>query len=243
MTKKVVQFKQVSKDYGQQVVLSDVDLVVQHGEFLGLVGVNGAGKTTMIKCLLDFTRANGGTIEIFETDSTKIAARQKLAYLPEKFIAPYYLTGKEFLEYMLHLHGTPYSQEKVVEMAGVLDLDVAVLDKEARKYSKGMSQKLGLAACLLSNKDLLIMDEPMSGLDPRARAYLKEHLMELKQQNKTLLFSTHLLNDVEKLCDNVAILHEGHIRFFGSPAECCDHFKSANFEQAYLQCVGAGEIQ
>ncbi len=101
-----------------------------------------------------------------------------------------------------------------------------------------MAQKLGLIACLLSNKQLLLFDEPMSGLDPRARAYLKQYLLELKQKGKTLFFSTHLLVDVEALCDRVAILHQGEIRFIGTPEECCNHYEREDLEQAYLACVG-----
>lgn len=237
MSNPVIQFKDVSKRYARQTVLSSVTLDVYEGETLGLVGVNGAGKTTMIKCLLDFTRVDNGTIDIYSLQSISNKSRSRLAYLPEKFTAPYYLTGKEFLDYMLKLHGVEINHEHVTHMAGILDLDVSALDKEARKYSKGMSQKLGLCACLLSNKSLLIMDEPMSGLDPKARAYLKQHLMELKKQDKTLLFSTHMLTDVEKLCDRVAILHDGEIKFLGTPGECCTYFNTIDFEQAYLRCV------
>jgi len=99
---------------------------------------------------------------------------------------------RDRIEYTSRLYKTPVSEEKILETIMILDMDIASINKEARKYSKGMSQKLGLAACLLSNKDLLVMDEPMSGLDPRARAYLKSHLMKLKEQGKTLFFSTHL---------------------------------------------------
>jgi len=90
----------------------------------------------------------------------------------------------------------------------------------------------------MSGRDLFVMDEPMSGLDPRARAYLKRHLIKLKQEGKTLFFSTHLLTDVEALCDKVAVLHEGQVRFVGAPAECCSNYDTNDFEQAYLKCVG-----
>ena len=233
-----VHFCEVEKNYGRQQVLSGVDLTIHEGDYLGLVGVNGAGKTTLIKCLLDFSRAGSGSIKIYSLPSTDYRARERLAYLPEKFLAPYYLTGREFLEYTLRLYQVPRIEEEILAMAAVLDMDTNSLDREARKYSKGMSQKLGLAACLLSNRDLFVMDEPMSGLDPRARASLKRHLLELKSQGKTLFFSTHLLSDVEALCDKVAILHEGQVRFLGSPADCCARFETEDFEQAYLKCVG-----
>ena len=238
MSGTVINIKQVVKRYGRQTVLAGVDLSIAEGEYFGLVGVNGAGKTTLIKCLLDFTRADSGSIEIYSSKSTIDSARERLAYLPEKFLAPYYLKGREFLEYMARLYKTPFDLEKYRETAKMLDLDISTLNKEARKFSKGMSQKLGLAACLMSGRDLFVMDEPMSGLDPRARAYLKRHLLALKQQGKTLFFSTHLLTDVEALCDKVAILHEGQVRFVGSPVECCRYYDTDDFEQAYLKCVG-----
>ena len=238
MSGTVINIKQVVKRYGRQTVLAGVDLSIAEGEYFGLVGVNGAGKTTLIKCLLDFTRADSGSIEIYSSKSTIDSARERLAYLPEKFLAPYYLKGREFLEYMARLYKTPFDLEKYRETAKMLDLDISSLNKEARKFSKGMSQKLGLAACLMSGRDLFVMDEPMSGLDPRARAHLKRHLVDLKKQGKTLFFSTHLLTDVEALCDKVAILHEGQVRFVGSPADCCRSYDTSDFEQAYLKCVG-----
>lgn len=238
MSQNVLLFKDVSKTYGRQDILSAVNLCLAQGDYLALVGANGAGKTTLLKCLLDFTSISAGSITIFDEPQTMTSARKRLAYLPERFTPPYYLTGKDFLVYMAGLYGEDYNPEQVEIMLSVLDLDLSALDKPVRQFSKGMSQKLGLAACLLSNRELLVMDEPMSGLDPKARAYLKQHLLELKQKGKTLFFSTHLLSDVEILCDKVAILHEGSIQFIGSPAECCQHFVTDDFEQAYLRCVG-----
>ena len=149
---------------------------MRRGEFFGLVGVNGAGKTTLIKCLLDFCDADGGAIEIFGVPHRDTAARARLAYLPERFNPPFYLTGRDFLQYMLGLHRAPYDDDRVARMFGALDLEPAALDRPARAYSKGMTQKLGLAACLLSGKELYVLDEPTGGLDPKARALLKSEL-------------------------------------------------------------------
>lgn len=228
----------LTKSYGKQNILAEIDLQVLAGEFLGLVGVNGAGKTTLIKCLLDFTQIDSGSITIFGTRHSRTEAREKLVFLPEKFTPPYYLSGQDFLEYMHELHGVNYESAAVEEILTTLDLDPAYISKPVGQLSKGMSQKIGLAACLLSNKDLLVLDEPMSGLDPRARAYLKQYLLSLKEKGKTLFFSTHMLADVETLCDKVAILHEGKIQFVGSPSVCCTTYGTDDFEQAYLRCVG-----
>ena len=239
MTKAAIKIDKLCKSFTGNQVLNEIDLNICSGEFSGLIGVNGAGKTTMIKCLLDFCDVTSGKIEIFGTPHTNKAARENLVFLPERFVPPYYLTGKDFLVYMAELHGVEYSSKKVTDLFKTLDLDISALLKPARIFSKGMAQKLGLAACLMSEKDLLLLDEPMSGLDPKARACLKQHLIELKQAGKTVFFSTHMLADIEILCDHIAILHDGRIRFSGSIDECTDKFKADDLERAYLTCVGA----
>ena len=239
MTDSAIHIEKLCKSFAGNQVLEEIDLTVSSGEFIGLIGVNGAGKTTLIKCLLDFCSVTSGKIKIFGTPHTKKQAREKLVFLPERFVPPYYLTGKDFLVYMAELHGVEYNSKKVADLSRILDLDISALSKPVRDFSKGMAQKLGLTACLMSEKDLMVLDEPMSGLDPKARAYLKQHLIELKQAGKTVFFSTHLLADIEVLCDRIAILHEGRIRFTGTIEECTEMFQASNLEQAYLACVGA----
>ncbi len=239
MNAPVLEFHQVEKSYSNNSVLDGIDLSVQKNEYVGLVGVNGAGKTSLIKTLLDFTLPDSGSITLFGIDHFKTQARENLSYLPEKFIPPYYLTGREFIQYMLELYGLDYQETAVQEMLARLDLHEDSLKKPVGQLSKGMAQKLGLAACLLSERDLLILDEPMSGLDPKARAYLKAYLLELKQQGKTLFFSTHLLADVQALCDRMAILHDKQLCFVGSPAECCEQYSTDDLEAAYLQCINS----
>jgi len=238
MSTEALQFRNVTKSYPHQLALSDLNLSVHAGEFFGLVGVNGAGKTTLIKSLLDFCDIDSGSVEIFGIDHRQAEARARLAYLPERFLPPYYLTGRDFLQFMARLHRVALDEAHMAQMLATLDLDVSALAKPVRDYSKGMAQKLGLAACFLSGKDLLVLDEPMSGLDPKARALLKNYLQKLKVQGKTLFFSTHMLHDVEALCDRIAILHGGNVRFVGSPQECCAQFGAENLEQAYLNCIG-----
>ncbi len=225
------------KTFGRQNVLKDVSFTIQPGEYVGLVGVNGAGKTTLIKCLLDFCSVDSGSISIFGIDHRLKDARNNLTYLPEKFVPPYYLTGENFLMYMSELNGVAYHAGAVAEMLKILDLDSSALTRPVRQYSKGMGQKLGLASCMLSGKDLMVFDEPMSGLDPKARALLKHRLLELKQEGKTLFYSTHLLEDVAALCDRVIILHDGNVCFSGTTQDCCEKYQADNFEAAYLKCV------
>ena len=235
----ILRFEHLTKRYATQTVLNNCSLNVEAGEFFALVGVNGAGKTTLMKSLLDFCELNQGEIYICEQSHLQPQARRHLAFLPEQFRPPSYLMGQDFLKYVTSLHGQAYDIKKVLELCEQLDLAPSALSQTVRTYSKGMAQKLGLLGCFLSQKPLLILDEPMAGLDPKARAYLKRYLLQLKQQGTTLFFSTHLLADVEALCDRMAILHAGRLQFVGSPAACCAHYHTENLEEAYLRCIGA----
>ena len=231
-------FERVTKSYGGVPALSAFSLEVKRGAFFGLVGVNGAGKTTLIKCLLDFCDVDGGTIEIFDVRHRATAARARIAYLPERFNPPFYLTGRDFVRYMLDLHRAPYDEGRVARLFDALDLDRSALDRPARAYSKGMTQKLGLAACLLSGKDLYVLDEPTGGLDPKARALLKAELKALRDAGHTVFFTSHALADVAELCDHMAVLHAGRLRFAGSPQALISQYGSYNLEQAFLACIG-----
>ncbi|MBI1966153.1 MAG: ABC transporter ATP-binding protein [Betaproteobacteria bacterium] len=239
MSDAVLRFAQVTKGYAGVPVLSDFTLEVQRGEFFALAGVNGAGKTTLIKCLLDFCDTNGGGIEIFGVPHRATASRARLAYLPERFNPPFYLTGRDFLHYLLKLHGAPYEEALVTRMFGALDLESSALDRLARAYSKGMTQKLGLAACLLSGKDLYVLDEPTGGLDPKARALLKGELRELKRAGRTVFFTSHALADIAEICDRMAVLHGGRLRFAGTPRELMGRYGARDLEQAFLACIAA----
>ena len=237
MSSPALAFDRVCKSFGRHVALAEFTLDVGEGELFGLVGVNGAGKTTLLKCLLDFAAADSGTISIFGESHRNTASRATLAFLPERFLPPYYLTGEDFLRYMLRLHATPFSSEAAHDTFAQLDLDRRALQLPVRSFSKGMTQKLGLAACLLSGKRLYVLDEPTSGLDPKARALLKRQLLALRAQGRTLFLTSHLLADVEQLCDRMAILHAGTIRFIGTPAELLAEYGAANVEAAFLACI------
>jgi ABC-2 type transport system ATP-binding protein len=237
MTVPALRLQQVVKRYGAASVLHGVDLELRAGACFGLVGVNGAGKTSLIKCLLDFCALDGGSIEIFGQAHTQPAARRPLGFLPERFTPPYYLTGADFIRYLLTLQGLAYEPPTVHAMLAALDLDPDALKRAVRSYSKGMTQKLGLAACLLARKPLYVLDEPMSGLDPKARALLKNQLRALHQSGSTLFLTSHALADVDELCDRMAILHDGHILFSGTPTECRAAYGAQTLEQAFLNCI------
>lgn len=233
----VLRFSGVGKSYGRTPALRDVSFEVARGEFVGLVGVNGAGKTTLLKCLLDFCALNRGSIEIFGTPHHVTGARKRVAFLPERFTPPYYLTGEDFIRYVLAMQATPYDRAEAGRMLRGLELDVAALKLPVRTYSKGMTQKLGLAACLLARKDLYVLDEPAGGLDPKAHALLKAQLRDLKRQSRTVLFTSHTLADVAEICDRVAVLHAGALLFAGTPAALCAQTSGSDLDQAFLRCI------
>lgn len=238
MSAPVVHFRGVSKSYARVPVLREIELAVAPGEFFGLAGVNGAGKTTLIKCMLDFCALDAGSIEIFGARHTEPRARARLAFLPERFLPPYYLTGRDFLGFMLSLQGRAYDAAAVERMLAALDLDPGALTRPVRAYSKGMTQKLGIAACFLSGRDFFVLDEPMSGLDPKARAGVKGLLAELRGRGATLFFTSHALSDVEEICDRMVILHQGVPYFAGAPRALCDHYGENSLERAFLRCIG-----
>ena len=232
-----IEFSAVSRWLGSRAVLSDLSLEVRPGEIFGLVGTNGAGKTTCIKCLLDLCHLDTGRICIFGRSATAPESRRPLAYLPERFMPPRHLLGREFLRLMSRMHRVEPGPERVREVLAALDLEPSALDEPVRHYSKGMAQKLGLAACLLADKPLLVLDEPMSGLDPKARVLARRYLRGLRDGGATVFLSTHLLADAGGLCDRMGVLHDGAMRFVGSPARLRELFPAATLEESWIACV------
>jgi ABC-2 type transport system ATP-binding protein len=165
-------------------------------------------------------------------------ARRRLAYVPERFVPPHYLRGGEFLSSLAQLAGAGYDAARARALLAQLELDAAVLEQPVRQLSKGMTQKLGLAAALLLQRDLYVLDEPMSGLDPAARVAVKSMLRRLVAEGRTLFFTSHVLADVEELCGSIAVLERGRVRFRGAPAALCERYGDANLERAFMKCIG-----
>ena len=230
-------FAGLCKRYGKTEALSSLTLKVQAGRTFGLVGANGAGKTTLIKCMLDFCSFDEGKISIFGVASSRTEARNCLAFLPERFVPPYYLTGKDFLRYMAGMYGRDFNLEACVSTIASLDLEPDMLTKPVRSLSKGMTQKLGIASCLLSGRELYVLDEPASGLDPKARALFKTAIKSARSNGSTIFLTSHALADVDEICDEMAILHQGTVRFAGSPAALKRQHGTDNLEKAYLDCI------
>ena len=232
-----IDFAGVSKRFGAQPALRSVTLDVPEGCIFGLVGLNGAGKTTLIKCLLNFAFPDAGTVRIFSVPATDALARGPLAYLPERFIPPAYLTGLEYLQMMTRLYGLSPDRQRIEAAVAAIDLDPEFLGKRVGSYSKGSGQKLGIAAVFLSERKLLILDEPMSGLDPRARAYLKAEIKAAHRGGATVFFSSHSLADVEELCGSFTVLHKGEIRFVGGADELRRRTGANTLDDAFLKVL------
>jgi ABC-2 type transport system ATP-binding protein len=233
----MIECEKVVKRYADNIVLDGVDLDIKQGEFFSLVGMNGCGKSTLIKAVLDLISIDGGMISIEGRSHRKVNARDNIAYLPDRFSPPVHLRGQDFIQYMLRLHGNRCDQRQIEEILDGLELDKTVMQESVNKLSKGMTQKLGLASCLLSGKSLLILDEPMSGLDPRARFLFKQQLARLKQQGATVFFSSHVLADVEEMADSMAVLHNSRVYFSGTPVKFKQQYQGENVEQAYMNCI------
>ncbi|HWD21851.1 MAG TPA: ABC transporter ATP-binding protein [Burkholderiales bacterium] len=225
------------KRYGRLEALRQVELEVPVGDAFGLVGANGAGKTTLIKCMLDLCDYDSGTIELFGIGARAPQSRRRLAYVPERFVPPHYLRCREFLELLLRICGMRYDAAAAQRLLAELELDAQALERPVRQLSKGMTQKLGLAACFLLERDLYVLDEPMSGLDPAARVAVKSVLRRLAAEGRTLFFTSHVLADVEELCSSIAVLERGSVRFRGQPAALCARYAEPRLEQAFMRCI------
>lgn len=223
--------------YGRNLVVRDCSLQIPHGETFGLIGLNGVGKTTLIKAVLGLRSHGKGNIYINGHDRLKPESKKQLAYLPERFDPPWFLRGEEFLRFSLKLYNRPYVAEDALTLCEKVALDPTVLKNKVQTYSKGMRQKLGLIATLLTDCPLLILDEPMSGLDPQARASVKDALTVVKQRGRTIFFTSHILADMNEICDRVGVFHEGALIFCGTPASLLDAGGDKNIERAFLNLL------
>jgi ABC-2 type transport system ATP-binding protein len=224
--------------YDRHTVLDRVDLTVPAGGIFGLIGLNGVGKTTLIKTILDLVRPQDGRITLFGRDHRNPDSRGALAYLPEKFTPSPRLRGWEFLSLSLSYFGVKLDRAAALQMAAGFGFDGDALGRTVGTYSKGMGQKVGLIATFLSNRPLLILDEPMSGLDPQARQQLKARLEAYRAAGNTVFFSSHILADMDEICDTVAVLHGGSIRFHGTPGEMKARHGAPHLEKAFMSIIG-----
>ncbi|MEQ9365550.1 MAG: ABC transporter ATP-binding protein [Leptospirales bacterium] len=207
----VIECESLSKSYGSHPALSDLDLSVERGEIFGFLGPNGAGKTTFIKILLHFIAPSGGDIRILGAKPGELD-RTRIGYLPERINIHPFLSGREFLRFQGRLIGLAGKDlegriDKVLERVEMS----AAGDRRVGDYSKGMTQRVGLAQALLGEPELLLLDEPASGLDPLGIARIREIMLAERDRGATVFFNSHQLLEVEKTCDRVAILNRGRV--------------------------------
>ena len=219
-------------------ILRQLSLDVEVQQYYAIAGVNGAGKSTLIKLVLDLIRPQpGGKIRVFDLDNSDPLCREKLAFLPEKFDVKKNISGRQYLDFISSVYHQKLDSRNIADLAERLDFPVERLDSRVGGYSKGMVQKLGLLSCFMLDRPLIILDEPLSGLDPRARYHFKELMHSLKSREHTVLYSTHLLADAEDLCDRFGILHDGEMKYQGTPQECMQQYQAETLEKAYIKCI------
>jgi ABC-2 type transport system ATP-binding protein len=205
----VIETEKLSKSYGPFRGIVDVDLVVNQGEVFGFLGPNGAGKTTTIRILLDLIRPTSGRARVFdiETKSDPVAIHRRIGYLPGEWNLYDWLTGAETITYFANLRGG-VDRTYVEQLVQRLDLDPS---RRFREYSRGNKQKVGLITALQHRPELLILDEPTAGLDPLVQQTFNELLFEARGEGRTVFLSSHIISEVERTCDRVAIIREGRI--------------------------------
>ena len=219
-----------------------LSLTVEAGEVFGCIGPNGAGKSTTIKLLLDLIRPDSGSITINELPSNDEVSRSRVGYLPESPYIYDFLTAREYLDYAGKLSGMSKTmiKNRSDELLLKLKLDQAA-NRRISGYSKGMQQRTAIAAALIHDPKLVVLDEPMSGLDPLGRKLIFDLIAELKQQGKTVFISSHVLTDIERLCDRVGIIVQGQLRFEGQVQEL-----AVPLDELFLQVVqtaGVDEVR
>ncbi|WP_172196823.1 ABC transporter ATP-binding protein [Saccharibacillus qingshengii] len=206
----VIETTSLTKVYKSKQAVSDLNLKVQPGEIYGFIGPNGAGKSTTIRMIMQLAKPTAGQIRLFGQDAGRPSAdlRRRIGYLPSEIRLYDRWSGRESLAFTARAYGLKLSETSYREQAVMLDLD---LDKKVKSYSLGNRKKLGLIQSLLHKPELLILDEPTSGLDPLIQRKLVEMLLEQRAEGMTIFFSTHVLSEVERLCDRVAMIREGKL--------------------------------
>ena len=236
----VVEIRGVSRRFGDVMAVDNLTLSLGTGEIMGFLGANGAGKTTTIKMLLGLIRPSSGTVSVLGGDPSDAKVRAKIGYMPE--IAYYYpyLNARELLAFYGGLCGMDGKTirartDELLETVGLAD----AAKRPLKTYSKGMLQRAGIAQALLHDPDLLVLDEPFTGLDPLARIHFRELMHRLREQGKSIFFSSHELGETELLCDKVAILKAGRAVYQGPVRQLAGDGEK-NLERLFLEVLSKG---
>lgn len=243
-----VGLKSIVKRYGEILAVDNVDLNIKPGEIFGLLGPNGSGKSTTLKMLLGLVEPDEGTVDVLGIIVQKdtVAVKRQVGYVPESPRLYEFLTGLEYLDFIGDVYGmkTEDKRERINEYLKALDLEGREGDMIS-SYSQGMKQKVALISALLHRPKLLILDEPLSGLDPKSARIVKDLLNELKAQGVTTLMSTHVLEIAQAICDRIAIMYQGRLLALGNIDELRQRasMPGSDLEDIFLKLTGVGDIK
>jgi len=233
--------KGLTKTYGKTIAVKELDLEVKRGEVYGFLGPNGAGKTTTMKILVGLIPQTSGSIKVFGHSPSleSVSFKKRLGYLPEAVHLYDKLSGVEHLEFVGRLYKVKTSEResRIKNLVSLFDLDDCA-NRFVDTYSKGQKQKLALAMTLIHDPELLLLDEPTSGLDPRASKLIREIILILKEENKTIFLSTHLLDVVEKVCTRAGIIHQGKLVASDTVKNLAK--REGNLEDSFIELTGGG---
>ena len=241
----IIEIENLTKDYAvgfwrkrRVRALDGLSLTVNQGEIFGFLGANGAGKTTTLKLLMRLIFPTAGSARILGCDIADVSMHHRIGYLPENPYFYDYLTAREFLDYCGEIFGYASSERKkrARELLGRVKLDEEKWDLQLRKFSKGMLQRVGLAQALVNDPQVVFLDEPMSGLDPVGRRQVRDLIAGLRQEGKTVFMCSHILSDIEVLCDRVAILKRGQLAHVGN----LDELRQRAGDRNHVEIVATG---
>ena len=234
----VLSVDKVTRSFGSLIAVRDISLSLERGEIMGFIGTNGAGKTTTIKMLTGLLKPTAGTVRILGGDPSNADVRKRIGYMPETAYYYPYLNARELLSFYGGICGLDAQtickrSERLLERVGLSE----AARRPLKMYSKGMLQRAGIAQALLANPDLLILDEPFTGLDPLARIQFRKLMRELRDEGKSIFFSSHELGETELLCDKVAIMKQGICVYQGSVKDIAGD-GGENLERLFLRVLG-----
>ena len=242
----MIKICQLSKRFGSQDAVCAIDLEIPDGQLLGLLGPNGAGKTTTLKMLIGMLLPTSGTAEIegFDVVTDPLSVKRIIGYVPETGAVFEALTGWEYLQFVAALYHIPRgeAEARIRRFGQLFDLSEETLQKQLSAYSKGMRQKVVITAALLHNPKVIFLDEPLNGLDANAALSVKTLLTSLAREGKTIVFCSHILDVVERICERVVIIHNGRIVADGTAAQLRDQCGEPSLEKVFNKLTGTHNL-
>ncbi|NBI05936.1 ABC transporter ATP-binding protein [Senegalia massiliensis] len=240
----IIKIKNLNKYYGGKRVLNDINLNINKGEIIGYIGANGAGKSTTVKIMLGLVEEYSGSIEIFGENIVEnpVDYKKRIGYVPETADMYENLTAREYLTFIGSLYGMDYSEadekaQKLMDLFSIKD----VYDGRINSFSKGMKQKVLIISSIINDPDILFLDEPLSGIDANSVLVFKEVLKELAKKGKTIFYSSHIMEVVEKLSDRIILLNDGEIVADGNMESLNTELKEGSLEQIFNKLTGFNE--